>query len=747
MSMFLFNFQKVSALAFDHPNFLTLETQNNANIDTALAGNIQVTCDSSTLIDTINIANDTPGADTIDLTSGCIYEYSKVDNGSNDIGYNALPLITSSITINGNGAAIKGAKDDLRAFMIAPNGELTLSGIEITGFESRVHDGIIFNQGSLNIVNTTFFYNNAVKGGAIYNNGLAQIVNSTFADNVAGHCADRVPDGGAIYNNGNMLIINTTFSNNVALGASSTASTIYNDGSINLKNSIITTDSPKPNCAGSAIQNGGGNLRWPADDASCVGTHGDPKLAPLSLNGGQTRTLTLNPGSAAINAGVDSICATEPVNNASQNGVNRPFGPHCDIGAFELDYLVVASITLLDPNPTNLDEVQFAVNFTKAVSGVDKSDFSLVTSGVSGASISTITGSGANYVVSVNTGSNSGTIQLILHDDDSIQDINDGYLGTAGVGNGDFLSGESYSIDKQVPHVFSITRVNSNTISTPSVAFTVTFSEPVTGVSLDDFRLSTSSLINAEILHLFGAEKTYTVTVDTGIGDGSLRLDIIDDDSIIDGASNPLGGAGIDNGNFSGQTYTILANASFTDVPTNYWAYSWIERLFDTGVTTGCAQSPLRYCPDQAVTRAEMAIFLERSKGTFNPPAGTGFIFADVSRNDWFVDWVELLFSDGITTGCATNPLSFCPNKAVTRAEMAVFLLRTKYGPDYEPPAARGYFADVHRDNYWAADYIEQLYQEGITNGCTSNPMRYCPERPVTRAEMAAFIMRAFDLD
>jgi hypothetical protein len=76
---------------------------------------------------------------------------------------------------------------------------------------------------------------------------------------------------------------------------------------------------------------------------------------------------------------------------------------------------------------------------------------------------------------------------------------------------------------------------------------------------------------------------------------------------------------------------------------------------------------------------------------------------------------------------------------------MALFLLRTKYGAEYDPPAAQGYFADVHRDNYWAADYIEQLYNEGITTGCGGG--NYCPERPVTRAEMAAFIMRAFDLD
>jgi hypothetical protein len=76
---------------------------------------------------------------------------------------------------------------------------------------------------------------------------------------------------------------------------------------------------------------------------------------------------------------------------------------------------------------------------------------------------------------------------------------------------------------------------------------------------------------------------------------------------------------------------------------------------------------------------------------------------------------------------------------------MAVFLLRSKYGTGYAPPpvgAGTG-FSDVPPD-YWAAAWIKQLVTEGITSGCGSG--NYCPENPVTRAQMAVFLVRTFSL-
>jgi hypothetical protein len=86
---------------------------------------------------------------------------------------------------------------------------------------------------------------------------------------------------------------------------------------------------------------------------------------------------------------------------------------------------------------------------------------------------------------------------------------------------------------------------------------------------------------------------------------------------------------------------------------------------------------------------------------------------------------------------------NYCPGTPVTRDQMAVFLLKAKHGSSYSPPTASGVFEDVPTD-YWAAAWIEQLVAEGITAGCGSG--NYCPATPVTRDQMAVFLVRTFNL-
>jgi murein DD-endopeptidase MepM/ murein hydrolase activator NlpD len=197
-----------------------------------------------------------------------------------------------------------------------------------------------------------------------------------------------------------------------------------------------------------------------------------------------------------------------------------------------------------------------------------------------------------------------------------------------------------------------------------------------------------------------------------------------------------------------GAVLQALANATatFADVPTTYWAWNHVERLYGAGITGGCGVNPSRYCPEGLVTRAEMAVFLERGihGSLYGPPtvgAGTGF--GDVPASYWAAPFVKQLVTEGITVGCGSG--NYCPEQPVTRAQMAVFLLRSRYGGSYAPPAvgAGTGFGDVPA-NYWAAAFIKQLVAEGITVGCGSG--NYCPEHPVTRAQMAVFLVRAFGL-
>ena len=150
------------------------------------------------------------------------------------------------------------------------------------------------------------------------------------------------------------------------------------------------------------------------------------------------------------------------------------------------------------------------------------------------------------------------------------------------------------------------------------------------------------------------------------------------------------------------------------------------------------------YCPEDIVTRDQMAVFLGRGihGSSFSPPPATG-IFNDVPPTRWAANWIEQFYRDGITSGCPFP--NFCPSSTVNRDQMAIFLLRAKHGSSYTPPPAKGIFADVPATR-WAAAWIEQLYNEGITAGCATSPLKYCPDSPVTRAEMAKFLVRTFGL-
>jgi S-layer homology domain len=182
-------------------------------------------------------------------------------------------------------------------------------------------------------------------------------------------------------------------------------------------------------------------------------------------------------------------------------------------------------------------------------------------------------------------------------------------------------------------------------------------------------------------------------------------------------------------------------STAFRDVPVNYWARGWIERLNNAGITDGCGAG--NYCPENTVTRAQMAIFLERGMhgSSFIPPT-TPITFGDTGGH-WAQYWIEALKADGITSGCGAG--NYCPESFTTRADMAVFLLRSTYGVAYTPPAvgASTGFRDVF-PNYWAAAWIKQLVAEGITTGCGN--VNYCPEALVTRAQMAVFLVRTFNL-
>jgi hypothetical protein len=184
--------------------------------------------------------------------------------------------------------------------------------------------------------------------------------------------------------------------------------------------------------------------------------------------------------------------------------------------------------------------------------------------------------------------------------------------------------------------------------------------------------------------------------------------------------------------------------AEFPDVPFSHPFHHWIKTLLRARVTTGCGGG--NFCPDASMTRDQMAVLLLRAAhgGGFTPPAATGTVFADVPTVNPYAAWIERLFAEGITGGCAALPLRYCPDTIVTRSQMAKLLLRAREGASFQPPSAAGLFGDVPGIDPFAA-WIEELARRGITSGCGGG--NFCPEDPNTRGQMAVFLGKTFGLE
>jgi uncharacterized repeat protein (TIGR03803 family) len=184
--------------------------------------------------------------------------------------------------------------------------------------------------------------------------------------------------------------------------------------------------------------------------------------------------------------------------------------------------------------------------------------------------------------------------------------------------------------------------------------------------------------------------------------------------------------------------------ADFLDVPPSDPFHDFIESVARAGITAGCGGG--NYCRNSPVTRAQMAVFLEKAKrgAAFVPPSCAG-TFPDVPCSSPFAPWIEQLAADGITGGCGGG--NFCPDSPVLRQQMSVFLLKGEHGSAYVPPSCTGVFDDVPcTPGTGFSDWIEQLVAEAITGGCQASPPLYCPTNPVTRGQMGVFLTKTFAL-
>jgi uncharacterized repeat protein (TIGR01451 family) len=249
-------------------------------------------------------------------------------DGGGILAYDADELVLNSVNVSGNTAAKNGAgisspPEGIAAVAITINNS-TIANNKVTGGVAEGLGGGIYVLGDLSVTNSTITGNSAestlgmVQGGGIFaaldptdtEPSKVNILNSTIAGNSVG--AAGIGGGLSIYNPVPAVVTQLSVKNTIIAG---------------------NTAPVGPNCGSVAMLTSDHNL---SDDATCMFTdqgsrqNVDPKLAPLTANGGETDTMALLAGSPALDGGTNAGCPP-----ADQRGVTRPQGPNCDIGAFE----------------------------------------------------------------------------------------------------------------------------------------------------------------------------------------------------------------------------------------------------------------------------------------------------------------------------------------------------------------------------------------------------------------------------
>ena len=183
----------------------------------------------------------------------------------------------------------------------------------------------------------------------------------------------------------------------------------------------------------------------------------------------------------------------------------------------------------------------------------------------------------------------------------------------------------------------------------------------------------------------------------------------------------------------------VVAVGGFEDVGGGGVHAPAVEALEELGVFDGTECGDGLFCPGEPILRWVMAVWLIRVLGEESPEGG-GSRFADVDAVAWWAPFVEALADVGVTKGCATDPLRYCPQDPVTRAQMASFLVRAFHLDTAAPAGFSDTGGSTHEPN------IDALAAARVTAGCATKPFRYCPDEAVTRAQMATFLARAVGL-
>lgn len=255
------------------------------------------------------------------------------------------------------------------------------------------------------------------------------------------------------------------------------------------------------------------------------------------------------------------------------------------------------------------------------------------------------------------------------------------------------------------------------------------------------FQIPIGALISADVVNLIFAEKNISVS---RVANGATRLQPI---TMLTGqAAGALAAISVAKNINPSTSVTldvqkVLVESSspislFLDVPKTSYFFKSTNLIYARGIISG--YSPTRFAGGDYLTRGQMAVIIGKAF-SISPVVPSG-IFTDVPTTDIFAPYIESIYLAGITSGCSNSPKMYCPNNYITRAQMAVFLLRG-WSNINSSVNAIVYDTSSYQDvgtNHWAFRYIETLYRKNVILYCTSQ--NFCPEVNITREE-AGFLL------
>ncbi|NER78777.1 MAG: hypothetical protein F6K42_04205, partial [Leptolyngbya sp. SIO1D8] len=497
---------------------------------------------------------------------------------------NAAVLIVNNSTISNN-TSFNATNTFYRGGGIhTQSSSVFINNSAISGNTARLGGGIQSTDSDLTITNSTLSGNSSTSsGGGIYgrDNGFLKISNSTISGNSSGS------DGGGVKTisaSHTTTITTSTFADNTS-GSGGDGISATNSSTATLANTIVANGTSQTDVRGNVSTFLGVNI---VEDGSKTGTNilnVDPLLGNLQDNGGSTLTHALLTGSPAIGAadsgelptetdlGIDvdqdgTIESTAISVDQRGNGFDRISGTALDIGAFELQNDIPV-ISLGAPTPVSEDSTNNTLSGIAIADG-DNDDQAVIIA-VTNGTVSLNGTSGLSFVFGDGTDDSalsfSGTltdVNAALNDLTFTPDADFDGSATVQIQTTDsqeYSDSDSVSITvNDAPEVSSLVIGDTSPTNAHSVTFDVTFSETVTGVNTADFALTTTGTAAGTIANVSGSGSSYTITVNSVAGDGTLGLNLVDDDSIINGNSVALGGTGTTGsgeGNFTGQTYTL----------------------------------------------------------------------------------------------------------------------------------------------------------------------------------------------